>query len=411
MAEKLEAVLKRNEKGPLDKFRNESLVYKQFGDEGVRVYSSISEGSRARELLSELQMDEGRLIELLEFMDSHGLITIEHAGAAAQPAETRPEAAMEITKEIAEREKEIKREPLPPPPKMPETPSAKPAPAAAPTPKPAAPPATAAPKAKAPEEKKEEPPPATLSPLEKTIYKKFGKTGLQVYNLIDGEKTAEEILEETGIGEVKLVEILEFMDQEGIIKLEKPSKEKPKAKGKPKAKPKFEPLHEEKREVEERLSPDAIPIDLPVRQPLGFAKAGLLKAELAARFGSEGLKVLSLIDDKHDIVEIARDTGLSLDQIDRMLAFLGKRGAALMKAYKPSEVRIKYGDDGLAIYRKYGRDGILVYELIGKEDSIKDIVKKSKLDKVLAVDIVLYIHKILGLELPLDRRALLKQVR
>ncbi|MDO8339398.1 MAG: hypothetical protein Q7T16_01960 [Candidatus Burarchaeum sp.] len=407
MAEELEAVLKKNEQGPLDKFRNESLIYKQFGNEGVRVYSLITSGSKARDLLAQMSMNEGKLIELLEFMDSRGLVTIEHEGAAAQAvaSQRRTEAEHEIAHELEGREKEIRREALPPLSRTSpfSTPSARPGLPSATAPfAPSAMPSTPAAPAAA---LQAEPAPPSLSPLEKTIYKKFGKIGLNVYNLIDGEKTAEEILQDTGIGEVKLVEILEFMDKEGIIRLEKPGgEEKPKDK-----KPKFEPLHEEKREVEERLSPDAIPIDLPVLQNMGLAQSIILRVELATRFPSYGLKVHAQIKAQKDVVEIARDLGLSLDQVDSVLALLGKRGAALMKAYKPKDARAKYGDDGLAIYTKYGRDGILIYELVGKEDSIKDIVKKSGIDKSLAVDIFLYIHKILGMELPIDRNSLLRQ--
>jgi hypothetical protein len=50
-----------------------------------------------------------------------------------------------------------------------------------------------------------------LSPLEKIIFNKFGKEGVDVYNLIDGEKTAEQILNETGVSESKLVEILDLV--------------------------------------------------------------------------------------------------------------------------------------------------------------------------------------------------------
>jgi hypothetical protein len=404
MAEDLEAVLKKNEQGPLDKFRNESLIYKQFGNEGVRVYASITSGSKARDLLAHMGMNEGKLIELLEFMDSRGLVTIEHEGAAAQAAslQRRGEAEHEIAHELEGREKELRREPLPPLPRTPLQPA--PSPLRPGFPSAAFPPTALPPAAAAPPQA--EPIPPSLSPLEKTIYKKFGKMGLKVYNLIDGEKTAEEILQDTGIGEVKLVEILEFMDKEGIIRLEKPGgEEKPKDK-----KPKFEPLHEEKREVEERLSPEAIPIDLPVLQNIGLVQSIMLRAELATRFPSYGLKVFSMIKAQKDVVEIARDLGLSLDQVDGVLALLGKRGAALMKAYKPKDARAKYGEDGLAIYTKYGRDGILIYELVGKEDSIKDIVKKSGIDKGLAVDIFIYIHKILGMDLPIDRNSLLRQI-
>ena len=61
-----------------------------------------------------------------------------------------------------------------------------------------------------------------LSPVEKIISDKYGDVGLQIYNLIDGRRTAEEVMRETGLTESKLVEILDFMDEKGIIKLDYP---------------------------------------------------------------------------------------------------------------------------------------------------------------------------------------------
>jgi len=440
------ASLKRNEKGPLEHYHNQTTIYKQFGDEGVRVYAAIKEGATAHDLLAHLRMDEARLMELLDFMDQHGLIMVEHKGGAAMrapsassapvptsttyrpppstPAEKMTDAEKEIAGEIEEREKEVKKtswsrgaeeaersiteeiaeraEELKRPMgryEAPPVPSEAPVQMEAPQPPPSG-----------RERKVEE----SLSPLERTISNKFGKVGLQVYNLIDGEKTAEEILEETGISEVKLVEILEFMDKEGIIKLEKPGEEggKEEAGGGEggDAGPKFEPMIEEKHEVEEKLEADAIPIDLPVRQPVSLLRGLYLKLELLLRFRMAGLKVYNSIDGKKDIVQIAKETGASLGAIDAVLSLLGTRGAALFKQLSPKEAKAKYGEDGLAIYRKYGREGMLVYELIGSEESIRDIVYKSRLEKNRAVDIFMYIHRILGLELAIDRQTLLRQL-
>jgi len=427
MAEDLEEVLKKNEQGPLDKFRNESLIYKQFGGDGVRAYAAILPGIRARDLLMQLGMDETKMMELLEFMDANGLISVQHAGVAPAAKPTyesmrKAEAEREIVTEISERAEEVA-------PPQPAARRAAPAQPPYPAPYQPAPTAPAAPAPRAPyapygrpsEELITEvrpagpaPPPAsseiptsTLSPLEKTIYQKFGRIGLTVYNLIDGEKTAEEILNETGISEVKLVEILEFMDKEGIIRLEKPVEEKAEPE---KPKPRFEPMLEEKREAEETIEAEAVPIDLPIRHGQGFIKDLTVKAELLFRFPSYGFKAYNSMDGQNDVVQLASVSGASLEQLDVLLAFLGRRGGALMRPLKPKEVRVKYGDDGLAIYKKYGREGMLIYELIGKEGTVREIVQKSKVEKTRAVDIFIYIHKVLGLELPVDRQTLLRQI-
>jgi hypothetical protein len=435
MAEDLEEVLKKNEQGPLDKFRNESLIYKQFGGDGVRAYAAISPGIRARDLLMQLGMDEGKLMELLDFMDANHLISVQHAAIAPAPKPTyesmrKAEAEHEIVTEISEREHEMA-QPEPEarrPAQSPYSPASQPS---APAPSPYAPapaqPSSFAPAPRAPYSAYSRPseemitevrpagpaapsgeiPTSTLSPLEKTIYQKFGRIGLTVYNLIDGEKTAEEILNETGISEVKLVEILEFMDKEGIIRLEKPVEEKAEPE---KPKPRFEPMLEEKREAEETIESEAVPIDLPLKHNQGLIKDLMLQGELLLRFPSFGLKAYNAMDGQNDVVQLASVTGASMEQLDVLLAFLGRRGGALMRPLKPKEVRVKYGDDGLAIYKKYGREGMLIYELIGKEGTVREIVLKSKIEKARAVDIFIYIHKVLGLELPVDRQTLLQQI-
>jgi len=60
------------------------------------------------------------------------------------------------------------------------------------------------------------------SPVEKIIFDRYGDIGLRTYSLTDGQRTAEEIMKETGLTEAKLVEILDFMDAQGIIKLDYP---------------------------------------------------------------------------------------------------------------------------------------------------------------------------------------------
>ncbi|VVC03128.1 Proteasome-activating nucleotidase [Candidatus Bilamarchaeum dharawalense] len=65
-----------------------------------------------------------------------------------------------------------------------------------------------------------------LSPVEKIISVKYGDIGLRVYAFIDGQRTAEEVMRETGLTEPKLVEILDFMDEQGIIKLDYPKNQK-----------------------------------------------------------------------------------------------------------------------------------------------------------------------------------------
>ncbi|NYZ74608.1 hypothetical protein H0O00_05670 [Candidatus Micrarchaeota archaeon] len=59
----------------------------------------------------------------------------------------------------------------------------------------------------------------TLSPIQKIVFDKYGALGLRIYDSCDG-KSGPQIMKETGASESKLVEILDFLNEQGIIKLE-----------------------------------------------------------------------------------------------------------------------------------------------------------------------------------------------
>jgi hypothetical protein len=73
-------------------------------------------------------------------------------------------------------------------------------------------------------------------------------------------------------------------------------------------------------------------------------------------------------------------------------------------------VRKKYGDDGYAVYKKFGKEGLMLYELIGKELTIKQMADKITKEKAKIIDMFIFIHKVLGIELPIDRDVLSKQL-
>src|SRR3989338_6450009 len=237
--------------------------------------------------------------------------------------------------------------------------------------------------------------PDMLYPLEKILYEKYGMVGVKIYNLIDVEKTAEEILRATGVSEARLVEILEFMDEQGIIKLEKPET--------------AEEAEEEKNE-EEEAEKEVTLVDVPMMEKLSLSNQAVLLAELAVKFGPTARQLVNLVDGKRDFVELALATGLSFFEVDGVMAYFGKKGFVSFSQLSRDDIKKKYGEDGFAIYKRYGREGLLLYEMIGKEASLRDIISKSRLEPDHAVEIFLFIHKVLGLDLPLDRDEIYRQI-
>ena len=63
---------------------------------------------------------------------------------------------------------------------------------------------------------------ADINVIENTIRERYGDAGLYVYNLIDGQRNTENIVLTAGIQESKVVEMLGFMEEQGIIKMRYP---------------------------------------------------------------------------------------------------------------------------------------------------------------------------------------------
>lgn len=264
-----------------------------------------------------------------------------------------------------------------------------------------------------------------LSPVEKIIKEKYGDVGTKVYALIDGQRTAEEIMKETGITEAKLVEILDFMDKEGIIKLEYPKKKKEKAsfsEEKGEAGPsvrendgdgggEFAPIIDEKTALDKGEMREAgSQIEVPVRIGTDIVKSIQIKAKMQLKFGKDGARVLDKIDGKKDDIEIALGLGMPLYAMKGMLDYLMGEQALLMKPMQREAVRKKYGDDAYAVYKKYGKEGVMLYELIGKEMTIKQMADLITKDRKKVVDMFLFVHQLLGIDLPIDKEILYRQL-
>jgi DNA-binding Lrp family transcriptional regulator len=291
------------------------------------------------------------------------------------------------------------------------------------------------------------------TPMEKKLYNKFGDDGLYAYSMIDEFKTPREILKQTGMSEERLREIIEFMKQEGIIKLEMPIiapvepalEEKPKpAKPAPpppkpvtpyrappvtvtlqpkpvpaQAKPAAPPAPPKPVVAQpEKPAPKAIKpfpfskheICVATAVPLKLVNKLRLEAELLRRYRNDGSKVLSLMNGKKVNVKIMKELKMSPVKFDEITSFLLDNSAIKVQCLTPESVRELYGDEGFSIYNKYGREGILLYEFIDKKSSLKDIVKMSGIDPRLAVEIFSFIHKVLGLDIPIDTELLYKQL-
>ncbi|MDD5339830.1 MAG: hypothetical protein PHV13_01120 [Candidatus ainarchaeum sp.] len=481
------------EKGPLQRFKNQNLILKKYGETGLQIYKAITGKRTAAELRKDLGVEPALFREILDFMRDAGMVELQSVKAhepergvetpeeelppeeekpgrtleeippeeetseeekppleelprrkkpareeeEAKPEEAPPEEKAEVRAmdfeeirpiEFGEEEKPKKKKPAeeeaPPEEEAPEEKEEAPQEEAPPEEKEEQPeeeiqPLSQEEMPEAKEEKisfEEEKPPeeeaAGLSPVEKIISDKYGDIGLRVYTLIDGQRTAEEIMKDTGLTEAKLVEILDFMDEQGIIKLDYPKGQPPAgAAAAPAEAAKeagFVPMIEGEHAEETGQVPS--PLEIPVRAPSDLVKSVQMKAKVMLKFGDRGSRILSQIDGKNDVIDLAMNLGLPLYTVTDVLKFMMEGGMIIMKPVPRADARKKYGDDGYAVYKRYGKEGLMLYELIGKELTIKQMADQITTDKAKIIDMFIFIHKVLGIELPIDKDVLAKQL-
>ncbi|MFH1785835.1 MAG: hypothetical protein ABH842_05385 [Candidatus Micrarchaeota archaeon] len=462
--------IKKLEKGPLQRFKNQNLLIKKFGEVGLQVYKAITGKRTSKELKKDLGIEAELFDQIISFMHDAGMVDLEPIAGKKETPEKPKEIEIEEPEEPSKParkledippEEEIELEPdIPPLEEQPkQTTKKKPKEEVVSAvdeiqpitidefdePEPA--------KKEEPEEEQdeqEEQPPEEpdeveqqdititafeddtekpssepeLSPVEKIISDKYGDVGLRVYALIDGQRTAEEIMRETGLTEPKLVEILDFMDEQGIIKLDYPkgsssSQAKSPFSGststtqtkqtqpKPDSNQGFKPIFD--------VNPDDAqsipsPIEIPMKAPLDIIKSVQAKAKILLKYGESGTKILEKLDGKTDIIDIALKLDIPLYEVSDILRFMLENGMLIVKPVSRADVRKKYGDDGYSVYKVYGKEGLMLYELIGKELTIRQMAEKITKDKAMIIDMFIFIHKVLGIELPIDKEVLAKQL-
>ena len=346
------AILKKIEKGPLQRFKNSNLLMKKFGEIGLQVYRLITGKRTAGELCADLDMEEEAFWAIIDYMQEAGMVELvvggksiteestqepqekitravskkneeptdeveeelriepqgdissveaakeektkkkdreesdEHSESqtdlSIEPEGTKDEDAVqkesEDTKEIEEKEESPSEEESLKPQEDSFIPQE--------------------------DESTQKEEASGLNTAERMIKERFGDVGLKVYTLIDGSRTTQEIMDETGVSDTKLVEILNFLEDRGIIKME----ERERSSGVVE-KPSKEETLGDVLAPDEGISgadPKGFPtIDIPVKLGIDIVKSLKIKADLILKFGDKGTKIFEAINGKNDILDIA----------------------------------------------------------------------------------------------------------
>lgn len=171
----------------------------------------------------------------------------------------------------------------------------------------------------------------------------------------------------------------------------------------------FSPMVEEQPELSAQISEkelSSISLDVPAKATKDIISEINAKAKVMLKFGKDYVKAFELIDGKRDVVDLSVQLKMPIYKLYELLSFLQELRVVMLKPAPREDIRRKYGEDGYSVYKKYGREGVLLYQLIGKEMSLKEMASLTTTDSNRVIEMFMFIHKLLGIELPIDEDVL-----
>ena len=66
----------REELGVVERFKIEKMLYERFKDDAIRIYLSIDSKKNAEEIETEIELSEGKFLEILNFMEKSKIIQL-----------------------------------------------------------------------------------------------------------------------------------------------------------------------------------------------------------------------------------------------------------------------------------------------------------------------------------------------
>ncbi len=459
--------IRRKEKSHLEKFKFQARVSKEFGKKAILVYNAIPKDDWADEdeIANKIKnIDKDFVLKVIDFMEKEGMLDAkEQKEAAATPAteevgeetkakveetpekpseteeieeitpekveeEIEPEEITpEIEPEISGGEEEIEVEREEPPPKKEgeeeieiEGPSEE-------TPEKA--PAEEVPEISAgeitpeiepetlggeegDEEETSEEEGVDLSQYsedEIKVYKHFGDIGVEVYRAAKEGKSIRDIMVENNLGEEDVKKIMKFLDDNDLL-IKAAGEESEESE----EEDRFAPLSSELEESS-KLIPESEEegIKAVKMKKLDFLSGMTSKFDVVLKFKKRGRIIFELLSDgqERDEITIIRQTKIPVTFVEKVLDYLKSKGLLEERILSRAEIRKRFGYDSLTVYRKYGKRGVIMYDFVGRDLSLKQIAQLAGYkDKEMIYKVFSFIHKLLGIDMPLDKSLIMKQL-
>jgi chemotaxis protein histidine kinase CheA len=255
----------------------------------------------------------------------------------------------------------------------------------------------------------------SLTPAEMIVHDKYGEEGVLIFRLIDGKRSVADVAKESGATQDKVMEVLKYLDEVGLISLGGAGAEKEAKGGAAETQEeKFAPLSEET---------EASPVTIDEqKEGIRFAKVKpgaqfiskmKIKMSVVFKFGKSGREVLEFLDSRKeaDAVHIVIKLNVPISTVEAILAYLKSEGFLDVSFMQREDIRKEFGYDAYIMYKRYGKKGVIFYEIIDKEIPLKqiaDLISEKEPSKI--IEIFKLIRDVLGIDLPINEDAIRKEL-
>ncbi len=254
--------------------------------------------------------------------------------------------------------------------------------------------------------------PPGYTDVEADIYKKFGDVGAEVYRAAKEGVSVQNIMVEHNLSEDEVKQIMDFLQSKGYLAPTEATGEE--AESEEEEESRFAPLSSEIEETSKLVKPTEKEGVLAIKmKKMGFTQKLGAKFGVVMKFKKRGRIVFDLLSDgnEHDEIEIIRRTKVPVDVVEKIINYLKAQKLITTRLLNRAEIRRKFGYDSLTVYRKYGKKGVIMYDFVGRDFSLKQIATLAGIkDKDLVFNIFVFIHKLLGIDMPIDKDLIMKQL-
>ena len=254
----------------------------------------------------------------------------------------------------------------------------------------------------------------TLTPAEMIVHDKYGEQGVLIFRLIDGKRSVAEVANESGASQDKVMEVLKYLDEVGLISLGGAGAEKEVKGAAETQEEKFAPLSEETETSPITIDEQKEGIRLAKVKPgAQFISRMKVKMSVVFKFGKSGREVLEYLDSKKEanVVHLVIKLNVPINNVEAILAYLKSEGFVDLSFMPRDDIRKEFGYDAYIMYKRYGKKGVIFYEVIDKEIPLKqiaDLISEKEPSKI--IEIFKLIRDVLGIDLPINEDAIKKEL-